>query len=228
MQKENNKISWRRNLIYPIQLLFWTLVRKILGIILDKEYNFSKNLLFTLLMFFAEFATGLILYLYHISFLKKKGTASKSKDIFVYTESQMTRPDSYIKIIFLICVAGYFDFVEFILSTDCVPEFPVSSGSLDIRLGGILIVSSSLFFYYLLKFSILRHQFFSLLVVGMCLMVIIISEYFFQDINIFMGCGDFSLKILLIIFEQFFILYLIQVKNMLLNMILSIISWFYQ
>ena len=198
------KFAWRRNLIYPIQLLFWTLVRKILNIILDKEYNFSKNLLFTLLMFFAEFATGLILYLYHKSFLKKKGTISKSKEIFIYTESEMTRPDSSIKIIFLIFIAGYFDFIEFILSTNYVPKFPMSSGSLEIRLGGILIVSSALFFYYLLKSPILRHQFFSLLIIGICLIIIIISEYYFQDINIFMNYGDFSLKMLLIIFEQFF------------------------
>ena len=145
-KKKIIQFALRLNLIYPIQLLFWTLIRKILGIILDKEYNFSKNLLFTLLMFFAEFAAGLILYLYHISFLKKNRTASKSKDIFIYTESKMTRPDSYIKIIFLICVEGYFDFIEFILSTNYVPKFPVSSGSLEIRLGGILIVSSALFF----------------------------------------------------------------------------------
>ena len=66
------KFAWRHNLIYPTILLLWILLRKGNTYILSKIFNFSKNLIFTLLMFFAEFVTGLILYLYQKSFLHKK------------------------------------------------------------------------------------------------------------------------------------------------------------
>ena len=72
------------------------------------------------------------------------------------------------------------------------------------RLGGILTISSALFFYYLLKLDIFRHQFFSLLVIGICLIIVIITEFFFQDINIFLTYGDFGIKMLLIFFVHFF------------------------
>ena len=153
-------------------------------------------------MFFAEFATGLILYLYQKSFLYKK--KAKKGAVLIYKENKMSRPDSYIKIAFIILVAGYSDFVEFILSTNYIPKFPKSSGSLDMRAGGISTISSALFFHYLLKFPIYRHQVFSLLIIGICFIIIILLEYYYQDINIFINYEDFSLKIFLIILEQFF------------------------
>ena len=198
------KFAWRRNLIYPIQLLIWALLRKIDTIILDKLFNFSKNLLFTFLMFFAEFIAGIILFLYQRSFLEKKKTKEKSKSNLIFKENKLKSPDSKIKILFLIFVAGYSDFVEFILSTNYLPKFPDSSGSLDIRLGGILTIFVALFFYYLLKFPLFRHQIFAIIIIGICLLIIITSEYFFQDINIFISYGDFTLKLMIIIIEQFF------------------------
>jgi len=198
------KFAWRRNLIYPLQLLIWTFLRKVLTIILSKEFNFSKSVIFTLLMFLGEFFAGLILFLYQRSFLIKKEAQTTSKQILIYTQSEMKRPDSRIKILCLIFFAGYFDFIEFILSTNYIPKFIKSSGSLESRLGGILTISSALFFYYLLKFPIFRHQFFSLLIIGICLIIVVISEFIFQEINIFLTYGDFLLKILLIFFVHFF------------------------
>ena len=198
------KFAWRRNLIYPLQLLIWTFLRKVLTIILSKEFNFSKSVIFTLLMFLGEFFAGLILFLYQRSFLIKKEAQTTSKQILIYTQSEMKRPDSKIKILCLIFFAGYFDFIEFILSTNYIPKFIKSSGSLESRLGGILTISSALFFYYLLKFPIFRHQFFSLLIIGICLIIVVISEFIFQEINIFLTYGDFLLKILLIFFVHFF------------------------
>ena len=72
------------------------------------------------------------------------------------------------------------------------------------RLGGILTISSALFFYYLLKLDIFRHQFFSLLVIGICLIIVIITEFCFQDFNIFLTYEDFGIKMLLIFFVHFF------------------------
>ena len=202
------KFAWRRNLIYPIQLLIWSIIRKIDTILLNKVFGFSKNLLFTLLMFFAELVAGTILFFYQNKFLEKSviiGQELKKIDSFlIYNENKIKRPDSKIKILFLIFVTGYSDFVEFILSTNYVPKFPNSSGSLDLRLGGILTICVALFFYYLLRFPIYKHQVFALLIIGICITIIIITEYFFQDINIFISYGDFTLKLVIIILEQFF------------------------
>lgn len=65
------KFAWRNNLIYPLHLLIWTAVRKVLTMLLDYFFKFGGNLLFTLLMFFAEFITGLFLYIYEQCSLKK-------------------------------------------------------------------------------------------------------------------------------------------------------------
>ena len=198
------KFAWRRNLIYPIQLLIWTFIRKINAMILDKEFNYSKSIIFTELMFLGEFLAGFILNAYQKSFIKKKSNEESKKGQFIYNENTLSRPDSKIKIFFLIFVASYFDFVEFILSTNYIPKFPKASGSLETRLGGILTISSALFFYYLLKFPIFKHQFFSLLIIGIGLIIIIISEFLFQDFDIFLSYGDFGQTILLIFFVHFF------------------------
>ena len=199
------KFAWRHNLIYPIQLLIWLNVRKSITMVLDKEFQFSKNLLFTLLMFFSEFVTGLTLFFYQKSFLKEKTSDKDTKEFLIYTQSEMKRTDSDFNIFFLIFTSSYFDFVQFILSSNYIPKFLRTSESLDLRLSGVLTISSALFFYYLLKLPILKHQYFSLLIIGTCLIIIVITEYIFQGINIFINYGEFTLKILLIIFKQLFL-----------------------
>ena len=95
----------------------------------------------------------------------------------------MNRRDSLIKIYFLTFVSAYFDFIEFMISTNYIPKFKNSSVSFDVRLGALMIVFNALFYRYLLKFSIFRHQLFSLLIIRICLILIIIIELIFQDIN---------------------------------------------
>ena len=140
------KFAWRHNLIYPIQLLIWLNVRKSITMVLDKEFHFSKNLLFTLLMFFSEFVTGLILFFYQKSFLNEKTSDKDTKEFLIYTQSEMKRTDSDFNIFFLIFTYSYFDFVQFILSSNYIPKFLRTSESLDLRLSGVLTISSALFF----------------------------------------------------------------------------------
>ena len=157
-------------------------------------------------MFLGEFFFGLILYLYQKRFLKHKITERITQPRFklIKTKTKMKGSDSIIIIVFLIFISSYFDFIEFILSTNYIPYYFKSSGSLEMRLGGILTISSALFFYYLLKLDIFKHQFVSLLIIGICLIIIIICEFIFQDINIFLTYGEFGIKILLIFFVHFF------------------------
>lgn len=200
------KFAWRNNLIYPLHLLIWTAVRKVLTMLLNYFFEFGGNLLFTLLMFFAEFITGLFLYIYEQSSLKKnKITHQNTSNYLLYNEMEMKPNRSPVKILFLIFVASYSDFIEFILMTNYAPRFSKCSPTLEIRLGGILTITSALFFYFLLKLPILRHQHFSLSIIVICLIITVITEYIFQDINFFMTYGEFSLTLVFLIFEQFFL-----------------------
>ena len=199
-QKCFMKFAWRHNLIYPSLLILWILLRKITTVLLGKLFNFSKNLLFTLFMFVGEMFAGLIINFYQKSFLKKEQSIEYTKNFLIFTEEEMKVPDSKFKIMFLIFVTAYFDYVEFILSTNYIPKFPNSSSSLDLRLGGILTIISALFFHFLLKLPILKHQFFSLYIIALCFFVSILLEYYFQDVDIFINYWDLTFKIFFFFF----------------------------
>ena len=98
---------------------------------------------------------------------------------------------------YLIVFASFFGFIEFIMSNELERTFKNCSSSIDERLGGILIIFDAIIYRYVLKFPIFRHQIFSLLIIAICLIIIIISEFFFQNINIFLKLGDFILFIFL-------------------------------
>ena len=71
------------------------------------------------------------------------------------------------------------------------------------RLGGFLTIFDALFYYYVLRFRIYKHQLFSLIVIGICLGIVVISEFFFQEINIFVSYGQFFAVIFLNFVKQF-------------------------
>ena len=156
-------------------------------------------------MFLGEFSAGLILYLYHKKFLKKpnKDQPYKYKKItLLQNQSYLTVIDSNKKILFLVFNSAFFDFVQFVLSLH-TPQFVNLTGSIETRLGGFLTIFDALFYFYVLRFGIYRHQIFSLIIIGICLFIIIFSEFFFQDINIFFSYGELVLVIFLIFVVQF-------------------------
>jgi hypothetical protein len=82
-------------------------------------------------------------------------------------------------------------------------KFVGASPSLQSRLSGILTISSALFFYYVLKFQIFKHQFLSLLIIGGCLVIIIVTEFCFQHFNL-LSHGEFVLSLAFVFFLHFF------------------------
>ena len=58
------KFALRRNLIYPLQLLIFNVVRDAEWDFLSRFYDFDETLIFTPIMFIGEFLVGLIIYLY--------------------------------------------------------------------------------------------------------------------------------------------------------------------
>ena len=66
------KFVLRRNLIYPLQLIIWHLLRKFEMSLITSVFNFGDSLTYTPLMFLGEFFAGLIIHSYQSKSLKKK------------------------------------------------------------------------------------------------------------------------------------------------------------
>ena len=199
------KFALRRNLIYPLQLLIFNVVRDTERDLLGRFYKFDNPLIFTPLMFIGEFLAGLIIYLYQKKITSKKQITENTRTsqmglVLIYTK--LKSKDSICKIMFLIFCAGLMDFVQFVLSLH-TPQFINTSGSIGSRLGGFLTIVDALYYYFVLKFPILRHQFFSLVGIGICLILVIITEFIFQEVNIFFNHLQLFILLLLTFVQQF-------------------------
>ena len=199
------KFALRRNLIYPLQLLIFNVVRDTERDLLGRFYKFDNPLIFTPLMFIGEFLAGLIIYLYQKKITSKKQITENTRTsqmglVLIYTK--LKTKDSICKIMFLIFCAGLMDFVQFVLSLH-TPQFINTSGSIGSRLGGFLTIVDALYYYFVLKFPILRHQFFSLVGIGICLILVIITEFIFQEVNIFFNHLQLFILLLLTFVQQF-------------------------
>ena len=201
------KLSIRRNLIHLIYLLVWTNIRKVETIIIRQSLGFSASTLYILLMFIGEFLAGLIIYLYQIKFLSIKNT-NKNEILIKYIkkkkEDLRKKRDSMLKQYFLIFICGFFDFFEFTLSMKSLSPFFNLSGSLERRLSGVLTITSSLSLMLVLKYKILKHQKVSLIFLSATLGIIIITEFIYQRIDIFLTYGDLIISILVLFIVHIF------------------------
>ena len=117
--------------------------------------------------------------------------------------------DNCCKRCILIFFATFFDFIEFIIDTFYLPgeirfkNISISL-SLDTRIKIIIAIFLFLFCYYLLKYKILKHQLFSLLVISICFIIIVISEYFFVYNNN-QNIISFSFILFIMFLNHFFI-----------------------
>ena len=97
--------------------------------------------------------------------------------------------DGTFKVLFIILVTALLDGIQFLLWAIYIPKFQNFSGSLELRLGGILTILTAILCYYLLKFPIYKHQIFSIILVslisGSCLIscIFITKDSEFSDNN---------------------------------------------
>ena len=176
------KIRTRYNLLYPLMLFVFSFLREVDSIFISR-LKFNDSLLLTFLMFLAEFIAGLLIFSYNLSFFKERKKSTYNKIKLIQAKEEMKRPDSRLKIYFLIFMAAYFDFIEFIITTIYISKYySDASKTLYIRQRCILTLVTAFFCFYLLKIKIFRHQIFSLLAILVCLIMIIILEYIFEEI----------------------------------------------
>ena len=198
------KFALRRNLIYPFQLLLWDGLRDIDNALIYFYLSFDNSLIFTFLMFLGEFFAGVIFYLYQKKFLKNNKSRRSSNTLpYEFNKTKNNSPkDNNKKIYFLLITAAFFDFVQFLLSLR-IPQFIKISYSLEQRLRGTYTMNTVLFYRYALRLPIFKHQFFSLILIAICIIFIIITEFIFQDISIFFSYGQIIFALLLIFITQF-------------------------
>ena len=199
------KCALRHNSIFPFQFLIWTFFRDIETTLISYFFDLDYLLIYTPLMFLGEFLAGLTFYLYQKQFLskKKKGKITNFMPIqFVKAKHRLIK-DSKTKIIFLLITTGASDFVQFVILLQ-TSKFMTLSGSLEQRLRGIFTINYALFYYYILRLPIFKHQIFSLIIIAICIIIVIITEFIFQEINIFLSYVEFIYAFLLIFIAIFF------------------------
>ena len=185
---------------YLVNLIIWSFIRDILEDVMRYFLDFNVGLTFALLKYLGEFIFGLIIYLYQKKHYLKRNHDDNAQFMgieLITNNISLEIKDNQYKILCLIIFASFFDFIEFIVATELENTLKNCSSSIDERLGGILIIFDAIIYRYVLKFPIFRHQIFSLLIIAICLMVIIATEFIFQDINIFFKYGEFVLILFL-------------------------------
>ena len=206
-------IAIRRNLIYIVNLIIHYYLRKVVLIIINNKYDFNDSLIFTFLMLSGEFFGGLAIYLYRLHFFKKleaekkefKNDLSNKEKLnknhlvldLIHEKAKFKKHDNSFKIGLLIFFSAFFDFVEFVIATFYIPRFSIVSPTSEYRFGGFIIVLGALICHYNLKIRILKHQFYSLLIIGISLIIIIALEIIYRGKGV--SFGDFCFAHMLVI-----------------------------
>ena len=206
------KFELRRNLIYPLQYLIWTLARDFLTMFIKFLFTFTDSYAYIPFMFLGEIFLGGLFHLYLKKIMPKKSDNKEQYFMAIKLikneedDNDYFAPlDSKVKIIILIFFASVFDAISFLLDAVITPKFKSLSASLSMRLYGFATISASFTYVYALKLPLFRHHKFSLSVIGFCLIVVIISEYFFQTMDLTMNYLKLTMAIVSIIISQILI-----------------------
>ena len=199
------KFASRPNMKYLVGLFISSFIRNILQNITDMHFTLDFDLIYLLLMFLGEFLFGLLSYSYQLKYVKQKKLSKNSHfmTIKLITNDKIQIYDNKYKIYFLITATAFFDFMEYVLFLEFIPSLVDCSYSFEERLSGILIILDSLFYRFVLNLPIFKHQFFSIIIISICLIITIAIEFIFQDINYFFRYADF----VFLIFKFFIIIF---------------------
>jgi len=199
------KFTKRRNIIYIFQFTLWTYARVLIKLLINLLFKLNRSSLLCFLKFFGQLSSGIIVYRYQSKYLRKKGNAQKNNIMLINTrttENEQIKTNKF-KIYLLLFFAGFFDFVQYIMAYFYIVQISNISPSLDSRLYSFLVICNFLTYRYLLHFKIFKHQKFSLILIFICLIITIASEYGFQNINEFFTYNKFTESLLLILIEYF-------------------------
>ena len=222
------KIGIRQNLIYPTIFAFSSLFRDIGYIFMKNWFNTKIEYYFlTLIMFISEFISGLILFRYHLNFIKGRKSKEDSTIMGIklvkIKQIKKSIPDSDLVIYIYIFLITFFDFLNFELKLIMLPNYHNKSNisfspSIYIRLTVVLTFYSSFFSYFLLKIPIHKHQKCSLILLVFCFLYFLFTEFFISFLNDkSFDYGIFAFNIIFTILSQLFFSFIDIIEKYLLD-----------
>ena len=78
------------------------------------------------------------------------------------------------------------------------------SATVHNRLGGFITLLGTFFYVHALKMPIFKHHKFTLIIISFCLIIVIICEFIFQEISIFLSYTELLIVLLIILVNQLF------------------------
>ena len=203
------KFALRHNLIYPLQFIIYQFLSHVVLVLIQQIFGLKASFAYIPIVFSAEFLGGLTFYFLQKLSFKRKSEKKESyfmsiKLIQNEAKNRFKQADNYFKIVFLIFIATYIDFVQFLFWTKIITKFQNKSTSLILRLNGHFTTVVALYYIYALKLSIQKHHKFSLVVIGICLPIILSTEFLFQKFDIFLSIGEFFMTLGLILLNYIY------------------------
>ena len=204
------KFALRRNLIYVLQYIIWSFVRNLIIMFMNALFKFGKSYIFTQFMFIGEILAGIIMFFSQRKYNQKKRKENKEEYFMsiklIKTEEDeddyFVPMDNKAKILFLIFFISFLDVAQFTICHIHLPRFFNISKSLCSRLFGFTTIFSLFFYVYALKLPVYKHHIFSLLIIGICLIAIIASEFYFQIFDIYTSYKSLIITFIYIILSQ--------------------------
>ena len=204
------KFALRRNLIYVLQYIIWSFVRNLIIMFMNALFKFGKSYIFTQFMFIGEILAGIIMYFSQRKYNQKKRKENKEEYFMsiklIKTEEDeddyFVPLDSKAKILFLIFFISFLDIAQFTICHIHLPRFFNISKCLCSRLYGLTTIFSLFFYVYALKLPVYKHHIFSILIIGICLIAIIASEFYFQIFDIYTSYKSLIITFIYIILSQ--------------------------
>ena len=182
------KIKLRKNLLYLIIYYLSWYIRKIFSMIIDGNFPCESPFLFLFMMNLGEIFGGLSLYLYQNISLKRKKELNNFDKKLIHKKNYLKSRDGMYKKIFLLFLAAFFDFMEFIIADFYLPKIDNdTSSTLDLRLSCITTIVSSLIYIYALRIKTGKHQTVSSIIMGSCLFLTFILEMIYKRDGINFG-----------------------------------------
>ena len=198
-------IGNRHNLLYPLMLMVFIILRRANRIALE-TINEGTNIILLLssLNVLSDFIFSSIISLF-LKEKKKKESTNQIRGIrlLYYKVDNIDPQDSQTKILILILLASYFNFTSLIIKK--LLHMHIDSELLvNMKIRSIDICISSLIYYYIMKKKMYKHHKASLGIIIICILIIII----YQLIDHFKFIKQIILMLLIIIcvniFEAFF------------------------
>ena len=186
------KIGLRDNLKYPRRLLLFILITRIDEIAIKKFLNFNVDHILSFFIFLPQIFGGLIPTLTDYIKNKKKSDDENKKNTrfqLISRENEMRDPeinDSKIKIMILIFVDSYFNFLTIIIGKHSFinGDKRILTEFVEKRLRGAQMIFAAFLCYLTIRTEMHRHHIFSLIVIFTFLIIIISLELLWLKTNI--------------------------------------------